>query len=142
MNSSKKYIIHPVPKPATSLNNFDSENLNDKSCNKTLKLILNDKILPCLFSDIRMKALKDIEKKNKNRFKISQTSPQEFNFNLLIREKLNKCKEADQIFKQKANSLGQKINQIQNTNKMNNEEASVFEDNFDLYQAEIFPNLP
>ena len=137
---SRKHVIHKMSKPVSSIKDLLNEE-SDRKSKRTLKMMLEDKVFPWLYSDIRLKALKDIEKRNKNRFKIEKTSPKEFTFNLLLREKMKKQKEV-QLSLLNKNKGKKSVDDRQDiTSKYNSHEGSLMSDHFDVYHPEFLPTI-
>lgn len=61
----KKYIIQsPPPTNITSIEDLVKHKSNTRRVDKTLQMILDNKITPRLYSEIRFKALEELKKKN------------------------------------------------------------------------------
>lgn len=151
VHSANEKIVarNSSPKPVSTIDDIlDKKSQDKKSQDKpselTLKMILQEKIKPKLNSEIRFEALKEIKKKNLSRFKVTQTTPREFNFKLLVREKQ---KEKSKKHSPRE-SLDESLTRSQNNQASNlsafrfmNTSQSIVEDNLEDNDTTTLPKI-
>ena len=139
---SQKHIVQKtLPRALTGISDIANQTDVEKPTEKVLGLILQEKIKPKCYKDIRFLALEEIKKKKSNRFNVKQTSPKEFKFRLDDRREKRYRYISPSPISYKSEAAHMLSNFTTSPIESHKNTEGLLYDQFDLYEPERLPNI-